>query len=1069
MPSRTRGGLAIAGALLLASLSVSQLAAQEPTNAISDEFITLGYVQSTTASWGYHYHAMTHLAMTFTDFDANGNLVNPGSWTNRSILFRPGGKADRNGTKILLTIRNQDFSSSVMSSVMLDPAKRANLISKLVALVGNDPGCHGINFDFEPVPYGAGVGSAIVDFSHELRAAMPDKELSKYVGPTYSSTSWPNLPGLMEALDYVNISCYPYSGSWSATSRAIAPITQDGGSRGYRDNTDLFMQNGVPPNKMVLTLASYGYSMVTTSTAYGANKVSNLSSIGYTQGRFATSLGTPQRTRNYKTLQESLWYTTPRGVGEYNHYNYDDEFTIGLKIRGARNWHGNQYTGQRLRGVGFWSLAWMGPNFLGSYASTDLETGSTGVLKTRTYPMVYQELQETLSRPGTREFVLEKWEYDSASISASDRNRWDRWRDPKDSEDNIGVVSGQTGRSIVATPGSNKPPASNYCLQLSYGFTSDANSRLFYRWEILGDHVFTTTRDVFGAVGHVPANSTVKVSMLAPGAAGRSIRFVAMDAKGELETSKAFPLSAGTWTTLEWDLWDDSPGNILPYTTNHDQYLSGDGILDSAMVVDIDGDGTTTTDIVPARDIAVVGFLIESNGVSGNGLVYLDELRYSPGPREGRQYVINEFRYHDTTRQYIEIHGPAGPIPSGLQLRVATGASGAVTASIPVAGSIPDSGDGTGLLLIGTSSVPNRNITAANGFLNAVTPAGMQLIDTQTGYIHDAVTYRAYSGTGRLDGPRMALVTGNGYPWLGEANTGSGTVATDHYGFSRYPDGANTWINGADFGLAVPTPGSSNGGSIKEADLPVTFDFQTVPPGAFQTYQPFTLANPVTAGLPASPSGGLAHRSVDTGGGGVISFIGDRALGESGQGYRVTGEWFIPASNVGTPVQSVAVGFCGSQGTTFFTASPASSGFEDGYWLIYENRDGAALNDGRADHPGTFEFVMATNNGVSPAPVQFLGSATRASAGIGEGTWAPFELVIDPTVEPAGQLTAKINDTVVYDGPIPIGGPTRGAVQIGFRENHAGNPVASEGTWVDNLQISLLTPVEPQVDIFRVY
>jgi hypothetical protein len=42
-------------------------------------------------------------------------------------------------------------------------------------------------------------------------------------------------------------------------------------------------------------------------------------------------------------------------------------------------------------------------------------------------------------------------------------------------------------------------------------------------------------------------------------------------------------------------------------------------------------------------------------------------------------------------------------------------------------------------------------------------------------------------------------------------------------------------------------------------------------------------------------------------------------------------------------------------------------------------------------------------------------------------------------------------------------------VQIGFRENHAGAPVASEGTWVDNLKISSLTPVEPQVDAFRVF
>jgi hypothetical protein len=310
-----------------------------------------------------------------------------------------------------------------------------------------------------------------------------------------------------------------------------------------------------------------------------------------------------------------------------------------------------------------------------------------------------------------------------------------------------------------------------------------------------------------------------------------------------------------------------------------------------------------------------------------------------------------------------------------------------------------------------------------------------------------------------------------GFPWLGEANTGTTGVVGEQQSFARHPDGANTWINGDDFALMVPTPGNPNGPSIPEASLPVEFDMETVPPGAIQTYQSFRLFDPVAAGLPASPGGGLAHCAVDTSGGGVISFIGDRDFGGSGNGYRVKGDIFIPASSTLTPIQSIAVGFCGSQGTTFFTNTPSSSGFEDGYWLIYQNRPGAALNNGRADHPATFEFVHATNNGIAPQPVVFLGSATRPSTGAAAESWTSFELLVDPNGLPGEQLVAKVNDSVIFSGAIPAGGPIRGAVQIGFRENHDGGPAASEGTWVDNLSIEpVILPPDPETfDIFSVF
>jgi hypothetical protein len=93
-------------------------------------------------------------------------------------------------------------------------------------------------------------------------------------------------------------------------------------------------------------------------------------------------------------------------------------------------------------------------------------------------------------------------------------------------------------------------------------------------------------------------------------------------------------------------------------------------------------------------------------------------------------------------------------------------------------------------------------------------------------------------------------------------------------------------------------------------------------------------------------------------------------------------------------------------------------------------------------------------------PVTLLGSKTLAEVGVTNGTWTTFRLSINPGAA-GDQLRAEINGVAVYSGAIPTGGPTSGAFQVGFRENHTGLPVSTEGTWIDNVTINMDTvPVE---------
>jgi hypothetical protein len=388
----------------------------------------------------------------------------------------------------------------------------------------------------------------------------------------------------------------------------------------------------------------------------------------------------------------------------------------------------------------------------------------------------------------------------------------------------------------------------------------------------------------------------------------------------------------------------------------------------------------------------------------------------------------------------VEIHGPAGAFPAGTQLRIFNSANGSVASTYALSGSIP----GDGHWVIGDVGVPNVDSTSGFGGddLPDGDPSGMQIYNTVTGCVYDSVIYEAFGGLDDLIRSSTLGVTDEGWPWLGE--TGPGTDSSGvAYTTGRMPDGADTDINSADFGVMVATPGTANGSGLT---TPVTLNFTTAPSSAVQTFQSFAVS---ASGVGGSPSGGNVYRCLDTTGGGAMAFFGDAQLG-AGTGINIQGEIYIPSG--AEPAQAIGVGFCATQGDRFFSgANIDDASYENGYWLIYENAGGIGLNDGRPDHAGTFEFVHASNDNMDANRVDLLDSATTGTVGITPGAWTTFRLSINPPANPSEQLLAEINGVEIYRGVIPAGGPTVGAFAVGFRENHSGAPAANEGTWIDNI------------------
>lgn len=978
----------------------------------TNKFVAIGYVQTSTPVDAYPWQAMTHLAYLFTDFDANGVITNPSTWNNRKAAFQPGGTADRYGVKVLMCLRNGGFDDTIMTTVMNSPTLRTTLVKNVMEhIAAGGDNCAGVSLDLEPVAGVRASAAGITEFLKEMKAALGEKELSLYVSPTYYTSF--DVAGWMKSCDYLIYSCYPFVGSWSTNSGPVAPEST------YDSRVDKYILNGCPPEKLVLALPSYGYQTQNTESGYNTTIEEHVGSMGFTQGKWNTTLAPAKRTRQYIEGAEAVWYSYQDG-GKWYVHNYDDEESLAHKVRGAQSWVGAQASGHRLRGVAYWSMRWMGDNPANSFKSYDMEAGEM-VSRYRYYPHICQATQETLAPEGTRSFPIEKWEHLEA-----------RWRDPDvPGVDNIGS-NGSSIQCVACPTGTNKPDNSAYCLKLYYSFASMAyGNRLFLRHEILGHHTENTIADRNAPKALFSKNMTVSVDVYTPTAyPNQSVRFVIMDAKGELEISSQHALNDSGWRTFSFDLTRDP---VSGYVTNFKSFKSGDGVLDTA------GGG--------AYDLACVGFLVEGSGAAGSGYIYFDELRYSRTLPPHCDYVINEFSSAQTSLQFVEIYGAAGTFPSGLELRFVGGSDGATYATVPLGGrQVANDGGGYGYYVVGSSAVPNVDFVLANGAIENGTPSAIQLYDTASGAVCDAVVYNAHDGLAGLGGHGDPQVTQFGSPWVGGSGSGTGSNGRV-YSRGRAVDGANTWNNSADLSVMQATPGATN---VVSRQFPMTWNFTSVPACALQTYQTLGVVSPTAVGT--SPSGGKVYRCCDTTGGGIQAFFGGSDLDASDEGYTVTGEVYIPSAS--QPAQAIGLGLCGRQGNSFFSGTTASGAYEDGYWLIFENVAGVGLNNGRADHAGVFEFVCAHNDNTRSTPVTLLGSKSLAETGAAGGAWTTFKMCIYPNAAAGEQLCVEVNGTRIYQGALPTGGPTKGAFQVGFRENHSGSPSAVEGTWIDNLRIN---------------
>lgn len=1025
----------LAGALLLWGAAPLGMAGPRPDR----DKIVFAYLQSPTSTdiRGVRWHALTHIGWSFITFDANADLGGVSSFNSRSVELKPGGVAANNGVKVVIVLANANFDETILSTVMTSATLRQKLIDNVVALV-SDPtnGCDGVNLDFE-FSWGTstrdGISAFIQSLYTALKALSPPRELSIYTIPSWSSTQY-NASVLTNYTDYVIYSGYDF-----ATGSTMTAVGRYGstGTDSIVGNLDDYIAAGIPPDHLVIGLPFYTKMWDTTSSGTYGQTGTPVGAGALIDANFDTLYRNPSFTKSYSspTDHHAKWYLKPVSGSTYRLTTFDDAETLEYKFRLAKAWKGANARGKQLAGIGFWSLLW-----LVNETSVDPNNTAAGPQSfTRTLEYPYTLMEELFAPPGTRTFRVETFEHASSDTNTGFNARW---RSPTDGPDDQNVDSATASRSPANAP-AGAPSGSHKVLAVNFKFTATPG-RFFFKHQPLMGTSTPYAVDWGNAIVRVPATTKFVADIHTPsGYPGTTIRIVVRDANNQLEKGPAFSLASAGWKTISFDLLNDP---VSPYSTSEGAYVSGNGVIDTA------GAG--------ARDITFAGFEVATTGFTGSvGTINFDRILYTPSLPGNRNYVINELRYASSTQQFVEIAGPAGTTtPAGLVLQAVSGATGNVVATVNVGGQlIPASG----LLLVGASALSAvRHVAMPDGTLLTGTPSAVRLFDTTTGIIYDSVVYQSAGGLDSLDGPFTPVVADFGPPWLGEIATGL-NAAGDAYSMGRVPDASISYVNGHDFSFMSATPGLPNGAGLT---LPASFNFEAAPASAFQTFDQFKVVTPPSSIDPAGTHGKV-YRCVDPAGGGVLGVIGDASLGAGGAGYQVVGEVYLPTAS--EPAQAIGVGFCGTQGSRFFpTASPGTSSYENGYWLIYENVAGVGLNDGQPDHPGTVQFVQALNDGLHTAPTVLLGAKTLAQLGVTAGTWVKFRLVVEPSAAPANQLIASINDVEVYRGQIPTEGRTSGAVQFGFRENHTGAPATNEGTWIDNLVIA---PVNSAVTSWELY
>ena len=216
---------------------------------------------SSVLSYGsIEYENLSVINVAFAYPNANGTLgfIDPGIPFPQLVTA-----AHAAGTKVLISLGGAS-NSTEFPVVTSDSTSRANFISNIITFIQSNH-YDGVDIDWE-TPANSGETNQLTSFVSEMRARFNQIDSSWLITMAVPPTSYGgqhfDYAGLNSNVDWYNVMCYDFYGSWSGYAGHDSPLYQSPSdpTQAGSDSAAMVYMSGrrVPKNKFVLGVPFYG-------------------------------------------------------------------------------------------------------------------------------------------------------------------------------------------------------------------------------------------------------------------------------------------------------------------------------------------------------------------------------------------------------------------------------------------------------------------------------------------------------------------------------------------------------------------------------------------------------------------------------------------------------------------------------------------------------------------------------------------------------------------------------------------------------------------------------------------
>ncbi len=222
----------------------------------------------------FDYSVLSHIAMFDFIVDTQGNITSyPSGWPDRWLTMM--NTAHANGVKLIMCVvefDDQDIHTLINSTTA------SNNFYQNVATILTTYNLDGVNIDFEgpqTADRGAPMNSFMQGLTNYIKTNVGSEQEISFAGPAVNWSGW-DLPGLVDACDYVFIMGYAYWWNGASTTGPSAPIT---GASHNLEQTLINSSDGYgscDKSKLILGLPYYGNKWNVSASQRAVEKASTL-------------------------------------------------------------------------------------------------------------------------------------------------------------------------------------------------------------------------------------------------------------------------------------------------------------------------------------------------------------------------------------------------------------------------------------------------------------------------------------------------------------------------------------------------------------------------------------------------------------------------------------------------------------------------------------------------------------------------------------------------------------------------------------------------------------------------